>query len=165
MFSWYHTMSYVGHTISYVNIRHSINIRYRTFNIVRPVTLYRIYYIVYTIWHTTSNSRPMISYIRTYDIVGDIRYSMWQESRCGGGNRVDRPSRPDRPVAKAHSDAHWHTPSSESRPGPARNSPRVTGPVTAHWPGNDPQAREQPTGTAQGFGFTGWREGGRQIAS
>ena len=32
----------------------------------------------------------------------------------------------------------------------------------AHWPGNDPQAREQPTGTAQGFGFTGWREGGRR---
>ncbi len=81
MFSCSDTILYVIHTISYADIQYRINIRYRTSNIVCSWMLYRIYDIVYTIWYTTSNTRPTISFIRTYDIVGDQRYSMWQESR------------------------------------------------------------------------------------
>ncbi len=41
-----------------------------------------ISYIRYRIYDTTSNTGHTISYVQTYDIVGDIRYRMWQESRC-----------------------------------------------------------------------------------
>ena len=35
---------------------------------------------------TTSNTVRTISYVCTYDIVRDVRYRMWQESRCGASN-------------------------------------------------------------------------------
>ena len=76
------TISYVIHTTSHVDIRYRKNIRCRTYDIVCPTMQYRIYDIVYTIWYTTSNTGHTISYVQTYDIVGDIRYRMWQESRC-----------------------------------------------------------------------------------
>ena len=76
------TISYVVHTTSHVDIRYPKNIRYRTYDIVCPTKQYRIYDIVYTIWYTTSNTGHTISYVETYDIVCDIRYRMWQESRC-----------------------------------------------------------------------------------
>ena len=82
MFSWCDTMSYICPTISYVDIRYRINILYRRSNIVGPVTLYRIYDIVYTIKNTTSNTVRTISYVCTYDIIRDVQYRMWQESRC-----------------------------------------------------------------------------------
>ena len=75
------TISYVIHTTSHVDIRYRKNIRYRTYDIVCPTMQYRIYDIVHTIWYTTSNTWHTISYVQTYDIVGDIRYRMWQESR------------------------------------------------------------------------------------
>ena len=75
------TISYVIHTTSHVDIRYRKNIRYRTYDIVCPTMQYPIYDIVYTIWYTTSNTWHTISYVQTYDIVGDIRYRMWQESR------------------------------------------------------------------------------------
>ena len=76
------TISYVVHTTSHVDIRYPKNIRYRTYDIVCPTKQYRIYDIVYTIWYTTSNTGYTISYIWTYNIVGDIQYHMymWQES-------------------------------------------------------------------------------------
>jgi hypothetical protein len=80
--SLYSTISYVIHTTLHVDIRYRKNIRYRTYDIVCPTMQYRIYDIVYTIWYTTSNTGHTISYVQTYDIVGDIRYRMWQESRC-----------------------------------------------------------------------------------
>ena len=83
MYSLCSTISYVVHTTSHVDIRYHKNIRYRTYDIVCPTMQYRIYDIVYTIWYTTSNTGHTISYVQTYDIVGDIRYRMWQESRCG----------------------------------------------------------------------------------
>ena len=79
------TISYVIHTTSHVDIRYRKNIRYRTYDIVCPTMQYRIYDIVYTIWYTTSNTGHTITYVQTYDIVGDIRYRMWQESRCAAG--------------------------------------------------------------------------------
>ncbi len=84
MLSLHAMILYVIHTIItilHVDIRYSINILYRTSNIICPWKLYRIYDIVYTISYTTSNTRYTISYILTYDIVGDIQYHMWQESR------------------------------------------------------------------------------------
>ncbi len=80
MFSSRDTIFYVIHTISYVDIRYRINIWYRTSNIVCPWKQYRIHYIVYTIWYTTSNTWYTIWYIWTYNIVGDLWYRMWQES-------------------------------------------------------------------------------------
>ena len=74
------TISYVIHTTSHVDIRYRKNIRYRTYDIVCPTMQYRIYDIVYTIWYTTSNTGHTISYVQTYDIVGDIRYRMWQKN-------------------------------------------------------------------------------------
>ena len=82
MYSLCSTISYVVNTTSHVDIRYRKNIRYRTYDIVCPTMQYRIYDIVYTIWYTTSNTGHTISYVQTYDIVGDIRYRMWQESRC-----------------------------------------------------------------------------------
>ncbi len=74
-------ISYVTHTTSHVDIRYLKNIRYRTYDIVCPRKQYRIYDIVYTIWYTTSNTGHTTLYVQTYDIEGDIRYRMWQESR------------------------------------------------------------------------------------
>ena len=80
------TISYVVHTTSHVDIRYHKNIRYRTYDIVCPTMQYRIYDIVHTIWYTTSNTGHTISYVETYDIVCDIRYRMWQESRWVRGS-------------------------------------------------------------------------------